>query len=519
MQTQQPPQTGLLASLESRLRNLLPADLYATAWVDPTSATLQRVFEHLRTMQSILYDYMPRQVAETLPNPGEVRHEWQEGTLMFTDLAGFTPLMEANAAFGRAGARTLLKLLNEYFGTMIEVLGKSGGNLLEFTGDAMLVQFPLNRMHNDTLQAVRAGLRMQRAMAKFANIELGGRTFTLGMRIGIHTGRFFTADIGTPFRMEHVLLGSAVTHTKHAEGNGRVGRVNLTLDAHERVKDKFNFEPGSEGYMLVIDDLAEQLGEYDFAPGGRRLSRALLMDRSVPGLLAEIADVMKVVEPLAGYLPRSVLHLLVENASRRQIPPDFPEPAVIFVNLVGLPESVDRVQPEEEDGLAAAFSRVFGLINAAVEARSGMLKKVTCHLSGSDMMICFGAPSAHTNDSLRAAETAMQIRDIVAKLKPPSVGGKEVNVHCQIGVARGPVFAAEIGEPRGRREYNILGDTVNTAARLMGKATKNQIIVTEAVYNDIAARMDCESLGEIALKGKAKPQPLYLLRGPLPEEK
>jgi hypothetical protein len=76
--------TSPLAPIEPRLRALLPADLYATAWVDPSPANLMRVVEHLRTLQRILYDYVPRQVAETLPNPGEVRYTWQEGTLMFT---------------------------------------------------------------------------------------------------------------------------------------------------------------------------------------------------------------------------------------------------------------------------------------------------------------------------------------------------------------------------------------------------------------------------------------------------
>jgi adenylate cyclase len=512
------PSTALLASLESRLRTLLPADLYATAWVDPTPATLQRVFEHLRTLQSILYDYLPRQVAETLPSPGEVRKEWQEGTLMFTDLAGFTPLMEANAALGKAGARSLLKLLNEYFGTMIEILGRSGGNLLEFTGDAMLIQFPLNMRHNDTAQAVRAGLRMQRAMQRFEEIDTPAGKRSLRMRIGIHTGRFFTADIGTPFRMEHALLGGVVQETKRAEGTGRVGRVNLTEAAHNRVREAFDFEPGEPGHMLCVDNLtADQLGEYDFTTGGKRLARAVLMDRSVAGLLTEIDGVIKVVEPLASYLPHSVLHLVVENAARRQIPPDFPSPTVIFVNMVGLPESVDRVLPEEETGLAASFSRVFALINAAVESRGGVLKKVTCHLSGSDMMILFGVPSAHSDDSVRAARAALAIRNVITNLTPPRVGGEAVTVHCQIGMARGPVFAAEIGEARGRREFNVLGDTVNTAARLMGRAGQNQILMTDAVYQEISGRMDCEPLGAIPLKGKAQPVPIYALRGPLAE--
>jgi len=508
--------TSPLAAIEPRLRSLLPADLYAVAWLDPSPATLTRVFEHLRTLQRILYDYIPRQVLENLPNPGEIRYEWQDSTLMFTDLAGFTPLMEANAAYGREGAETLLSVLNAYFAAMIEILSKSGGNLLEFTGDAMLVQFPADKRRTDTLQAVRAGLRMQRAMANFASIETPQGAFSLGMRVGIHTGRFLTADIGTPRRMEHVLLGKTVQNTKLAEGAGRVGRVNLTEAAYERVADQFNFEQGKPGHGLVVDDLsAEQLGEYDITPGRRRLASSALMDRSVNGLVSEIEKSVALVEPLASYLPMSVLNLLVESAARRHIPPDFPEPTVIFVNLIGLPESVELATPGEEPGIVSSFSHVFARINAAVEARGGILKKVTYHLSGSDMMICFGVPSAHTDDPIRAAGAALAIRDIITGLQPPMVGGSEVTVTCQIGIARGPVFSAEIGEPRGRREFNVLGDTVNTAARLMGRAGSNQILMTEAVYERIAHRFDCDALEPIVLKGKAAPTPVFALNSAL----
>jgi class 3 adenylate cyclase len=237
----------------------------------------------------------------------------------------------------------------------------------------------------------------------------------------------------------------------------------------------------------------------------------MLFDRSVEGLVAEIEKSVKTVEPLASYLPMPILNLLVESAARRQIQPTFPELTVLFVNLIGLPEAVDRAQPGEETEIVSVFSRVFALINAAVEARGGVLKNVTYHLAGSDMLIYFGVPNAHTDDSVRAANVALAVLDIVNGLTSPTIGDQQVVFSCQIGMARGPVFAAEVGEPRGRREFNILGDAVNTAARLMARADKNQILVTEAVYNQIAYHFNCELLGTVALKGKSSPLLVYAL--------
>ncbi|MEG4799283.1 hypothetical protein QUB63_01190 [Microcoleus sp. ARI1-B5] len=111
-----------LAAIELRLRALLSAELYAAAWVDPSPATLMGVFEHLRTLRYILHDYVPRPVSESVPHPGEVRYQRQTSTLLFTDLAGFTSLLEANAALGRKGAQTLLGVINDYFASMIEIV-------------------------------------------------------------------------------------------------------------------------------------------------------------------------------------------------------------------------------------------------------------------------------------------------------------------------------------------------------------------------------------------------------------
>jgi len=501
-----------LAAIELRLQQLLPASLYAALWVEPSSTSLMQVFEHLRTLQHVLHGYMPRQVLESPPRPGEVRYDWQEGTLLFTDLAGFTPLMEANAAYGRQGALLLLDVLNRYFSEMIEIIGKSGGDLLEFTGDAMLVQFLADSHEGDATQAVRAGLRMQRAMAHFEDIETPQGNFSLKMRIGVHTGRFLTADIGTPMRMAHVLLGSTVQRAKQAEGAGEVGRVCLTGGVGDRLQTKFHLDPLGADHVLVNDDLTpEQLGEYDITPSRRRLASTLLLDRSPAGLIAEIQQAIKRIEPLASYLSKPILNLLVESAAKRQIPPNSLESTVVFVNLVGFPDSVDKATADEAEELVGSFSRTFALINAVVRSQGGILQKVTYHLVGSDILIYFGVLNAHVNNAVRAVETAVAIQEIVMKLPPLTVRGQSVEVVCRVGIAAGFVFAAEIGEPRGRREFNVLGDPVNTAARLALRATQGQILMTEQVYGAIAPQFDCRPLGKLALKGKV-PAPIFVLQ-------
>jgi adenylate cyclase len=59
----------------------------------------------------------------------------------------------------------------------------------------------------------------------------------------------------------------------------------------------------------------------------------------------------------------------------------------------------------------------------------------------------------------------------------------------------------------------VLGDAVNTAARLMSRAEPNQILLTEELHQAIEQRFECLPYGTIALKGKSAPMPLFTLTG------
>jgi adenylate cyclase len=508
-----------LRAIEPRLRSLLPAELYASAWVSPDSEQLMRIFQHLRTLLYILGDYVPPPVKQNPPILGQLRSTWQEGSLLFTDLAGFTPFMEAHLGSGQAGAQRLLELLNSYFSTMSAIVSKSGGELLEFTGDAILAQFIDPVRGEDAQRALRAGLRMQRAMTEFQQVQTPSGTFDLKMRVGLHCGQFLTADMGTPRRMERVLLGQVVQQAKQAEGAGAEERVCLTPSFADRLGEEVELEPGNDGHYLVIDNWDEErLGEYEIAFGRRRTSNPVLFDRSPEALIQEIETLLEQVEPLASYQAAPILNLLVEYAAERQIPPEFPHITVLFVSLLGFFEAIDARCASSEPQILEQVNQIFARVNAMVQTQNGVLQRLTYHPNGSDLLIYFGTPNAHNDDSLRAARVACSIRDLLLRWPRISLPIGELQFACQIGISHGQVFAAEVGEARGRREYNILGDTVNTAARLMSCAQPDQILLTERVYQAIlkqtayhAVSLNCNSLGEMVVKGKSRSLKVYEL--------
>jgi len=58
-------------------------------------------------------------------------------------------------------------------------------------------------------------------------------------------------------------------------------------------------------------------------------------------------------------------------------------------------------------------------------------------------------------------------------------------------------------------EQTVIGDTVNTAARFQDAAKENQIIISEACYNEVKEAFKCERIGDIELKNKAQSITVY----------
>lgn len=109
----------------------------------------------------------------------------------------------------------------------------------------------------------------------------------------------------------------------------------------------------------------------------------------------------------------------------------------------------------------------------------------------------------------RALDAALAIKQAVSKINIP-FGKKSFKPEVSIGINSGQMVSGNIGcKTLKRFDYTVIGDVVNTAARLQGAAGKSQIFITETSYEKIKESFHCTYIGEFDLKNKKLPVQVY----------
>jgi len=109
----------------------------------------------------------------------------------------------------------------------------------------------------------------------------------------------------------------------------------------------------------------------------------------------------------------------------------------------------------------------------------------------------------------RAIDAALAVCSKINNL-PLLEGANDYRPKVSIGIKSGEMISGNIGSASLKRlDYTVIGDTVNTAARLQDAARENQIIISEDCYNQVKESFKCEKVGSTILKNKSNPMIIY----------
>jgi class 3 adenylate cyclase/tetratricopeptide (TPR) repeat protein len=412
--------------------------------------------------QSFVPDYVVRTLLRSPDQTPIANNDYADAAVLFIDVAGFTPLSEALTNSGAYGTEELTRILNGWLDTMVGLVSLYGGEVAEFAGDALTAVFWYDAKTREATErrAVGCALYMQAEMARFQNLNTRAGTFGLAMKAGLGAGPLLGTIMGDPaIRLGYVLAGPALDRAARAEQHARRGEV-------------------------VVD--------HRLLEGG--LSVDVLERRASWSVVARLREPVSPVRP-------APLDSIDEDTARRLAP--FLHPAIAerlrsgrrdFVNehrkvtvaFVGVPELVT-----DDSRSVAALQRFLASAVRVIDGYGGHLRQVATGDKGSLLLACFGAPVSHEDDEERAVHCCLEL------LQLP--GGP-----FRAGVTTGFVYCGEVGS-NSRREYSVIGDSVNLAARLMQAAEPGQLLIDRPTHERVRDSTVHDELAAIRVKGKSGP--------------
>ena len=175
--------------------------------------------------------------------------------------------------------------------------------------------------------------------------------------------------------------------------------------------------------------------------------------------------------------------------------------SVLFADLEGFTPFSERTSPADvAEMLNAYWSRLVPLLEETFGAE-------VHQLIGDALMAVWNKEGDLPDHALRAAEAALAFQREAGAIASEHDDWPQFRV----GVNSGEVHAGVLGGARGKREHGIVGDTVNLAARLEGKAMAGEVVVGQGTYERVGRRAVVKRLGGVAVKGKGRPVEAFVL--------
>ncbi|WP_202991977.1 tetratricopeptide repeat protein [Paractinoplanes lichenicola] len=378
--------------------------------------------------------------------------------VLYADVVGFTALTESFAGSGSFGTEQLTRIINRWFEVTADAIAESGGSVVDFAGDALVGMFDYTPETAAAVarRAIRCAELIREATASVVPVSTPDGARSLTIRIGMAAGPLLLMLLGDPAtRLQHLIAGPALDDAVAALHRAERGEIVAAAELR-----------------LIADQPAVKSAT------------------SGPAIYAESrsAELERLVEPFLHPAIRTRL-----RSGRHELVNEHRKVTTAFVRLPDL--SIDNRETVE------ALQRYLAAGVAVIDRYGGHLRHLMADDKGTVLVAVFGTPVSHEDDEERALRCCLEL------LALPGGTGRG-------GLTTGPVFCGEVGSDV-RREYAVVGDAVNLAARLMQAAPPGHLLVDRSTFERVSDVVEAEGPIEVAAKGKAMPVQSWIVRSVL----
>jgi class 3 adenylate cyclase/tetratricopeptide (TPR) repeat protein len=176
--------------------------------------------------------------------------------------------------------------------------------------------------------------------------------------------------------------------------------------------------------------------------------------------------------------------------------------SVVFSDLAGSTAMQEALDPES---VRRVMARYYEVMRATVERHGGAVEKFI----GDAVLAVFGTPIVREDDALRAVRCAAEMVSELGRLNDELERAWGVRLQMRTGVNTGELVIS--------REGIMVGDTMNTAARLEQAAPPGEVLIGESTWRLVRHRISVVELAPLELKGKAAPTRTWRVAAGVPD--
>ena len=213
--------------------------LSAAAPVIANALHLRQMFNLQKKTRIAFARYVPEDVMDEIIKKSAAPVSQSENrmvAILFSDIRSFTKISE------HTPARELVNFLNEYFSMMGNEIIAEGGNIDKFIGDAIMAIFGAPRtLENASVSAVRAALRMVRALTKVDTSEITLPDTGFGTGIGVNSGECVVGNIGFQNKLDYTVIGDTVNLASRLEGVTKYYHQSVIVSEYVYISAKDHF--------------------------------------------------------------------------------------------------------------------------------------------------------------------------------------------------------------------------------------------------------------------------------------